>query len=158
MNRTIKDATVRRFCSHLADFVQAYNFAKRLKTLRDVDGKRRLETLDQLLVDDIGNPKPIKNARHRDQHIVLAATISGTYWSVTGSRTTRASKPRRLAPIARSADRRLLADPVLDPSGRTAPPGRAVASLRRGFCSMRGCSARYPSRLPLIAAAGCGHS
>ena len=42
MNRTIKDATVRRFYyethdqlrSHLADFVHAYNFAKRLKTLK----------------------------------------------------------------------------------------------------------------------------
>ena len=42
MNRTIKDATVKRFYyethdelrSHLADFVSAYNFAKRLKTLK----------------------------------------------------------------------------------------------------------------------------
>jgi transposase InsO family protein len=42
MNRTIKDATVRRFHYddheqlrvHLTDFVQAYNFAKRLKTLK----------------------------------------------------------------------------------------------------------------------------
>ena len=42
MNRTIKDATVKRFHydthdelrSHLADFVSAYNFAKRLKTLK----------------------------------------------------------------------------------------------------------------------------
>ena len=42
MNRTIKEATVRRFHydthnqlrSHLADFVIAYNFAKRLKTLK----------------------------------------------------------------------------------------------------------------------------
>lgn len=42
MNRTIKDATVRRFYyesheqlyRHLADFVSAYNFARRLKTLR----------------------------------------------------------------------------------------------------------------------------
>jgi len=41
MNRTIKDATVKRFFydnhaqlrSHLSDFVLAYNFAKRLKTL-----------------------------------------------------------------------------------------------------------------------------
>ena len=41
MNRTIKDATVKRFYyethtelrAHLADFVSAYNFAKRLKTL-----------------------------------------------------------------------------------------------------------------------------
>ena len=42
MNRTIKDATVRRIHdeshdqlrTHLADFVAAYNFARRLKTLR----------------------------------------------------------------------------------------------------------------------------
>ncbi len=42
MNRTIKEATVKRFHStthdqlrtHLADFVAAYNFARRLKTLR----------------------------------------------------------------------------------------------------------------------------
>jgi transposase InsO family protein len=42
MNRTIKDATVKRFHyethnelrSHLSDFVSAYNFAKRLKTLK----------------------------------------------------------------------------------------------------------------------------
>ena len=42
MNRTIKDATVRRYPyathdqlrTHLADFVMAYNFARRLKTLR----------------------------------------------------------------------------------------------------------------------------
>ena len=41
MNRTIKEATVKRFhydthdqlTSHLADFVLAYNFARRLKTL-----------------------------------------------------------------------------------------------------------------------------
>lgn len=42
MNRTIKDATVKRFYyeshsqlrQHLADFVSAYNFARRLKTLK----------------------------------------------------------------------------------------------------------------------------
>ena len=42
MNRTIKEATVKRFhydthdqlTSHLADFVSAYNFARRLKTLK----------------------------------------------------------------------------------------------------------------------------
>ena len=41
MNRTIKDATVKRFhCdsngqlrTHLEDFMAAYNFARRLKTL-----------------------------------------------------------------------------------------------------------------------------
>ena len=42
MNRTIKEATVKRFYyethsqlrQHLADFIDAYNFARRLKTLR----------------------------------------------------------------------------------------------------------------------------
>ncbi len=42
MNRTLKDATVKRYFyethdelrNHLGDFVQAYNFARRLKTLR----------------------------------------------------------------------------------------------------------------------------
>ena len=42
MNRTIKEATVRRYYydshdrlrGHLADFLGAYNFAKRLKTLK----------------------------------------------------------------------------------------------------------------------------
>ena len=42
MNRTIKDATVRRFYyeshdqlrRHLANFVSAYNFGRRLKTLK----------------------------------------------------------------------------------------------------------------------------
>lgn len=42
MNRTLKDATVRRYYydthdqlrRHLADFLTAYNFARRLKTLR----------------------------------------------------------------------------------------------------------------------------
>ena len=42
MNRTIKEATVKRFhydthdqlASHLADFVPAYNFARRLKTFK----------------------------------------------------------------------------------------------------------------------------
>lgn len=44
MNRTIKDATVKRFHydshdqlrSHLQDFVSAYNFGRRLKTLKGV--------------------------------------------------------------------------------------------------------------------------
>jgi hypothetical protein len=43
MNRTIKDATVKRYFygthsqlkAHLTDFLRAYNFARRLKTLKD---------------------------------------------------------------------------------------------------------------------------
>jgi hypothetical protein len=42
MNRTIKEATVKRFFydtheqlkAHLSDFIAAYNFARRLRTLR----------------------------------------------------------------------------------------------------------------------------
>jgi Integrase core domain len=42
MNRTLKEATVKRYYyethdqlrSHLADFISAYNFARRLKTLK----------------------------------------------------------------------------------------------------------------------------
>ena len=56
MNRTIKDATVKRFHyddhdqlrSHLADFVSAYNFGRRLKTLKGPHTLRvHLQTLDR---------------------------------------------------------------------------------------------------------------
>ena len=50
MNRTIKDATVKRFHyethlqlrTHLADFLAAYNFARRLKTLNGLTEPRRV--------------------------------------------------------------------------------------------------------------------
>jgi hypothetical protein len=50
MNRTIKDATVKRFFyethsqlqSHLSDFLTAYNFAKRLKTLKGLTPYKHL--------------------------------------------------------------------------------------------------------------------
>jgi oligopeptide/dipeptide ABC transporter ATP-binding protein len=55
MNRTIKDATVKRFHydthdelrSHLADFVSAYNFAKRLKTLKGLTPYEYMQSLDK---------------------------------------------------------------------------------------------------------------
>jgi len=55
MNRTIKDATVKRFYyeshsqlrQHLADFVSAYNYARRLKTLNGLTALRvLLQNLD----------------------------------------------------------------------------------------------------------------
>jgi transposase InsO family protein len=55
MSRTVKDATVKRFsyeshgrwCQHLADFVAAYNFARRLTTLRGLNPLRsHLQSLD----------------------------------------------------------------------------------------------------------------
>ena len=50
MNRTLKDATVRRYNydshrqlrDHLAAFLEAYNFAKRLKTLRSLTPYQRI--------------------------------------------------------------------------------------------------------------------
>jgi hypothetical protein len=55
MNRTIKDATVKRYFydthdqlrAHLQNFVDAYNFARRLKTLRGLTPIRiHLQSLD----------------------------------------------------------------------------------------------------------------
>jgi RNA-directed DNA polymerase len=54
MNRTIKEATVRRFHydshdqlrTHLADFLAAYNFARRLKTLGGLALRTHLQNLD----------------------------------------------------------------------------------------------------------------
>ena len=55
MNRTIKDATVKRYFyethdqlrTHLRDFVDAYNFGRRLKTLKGLTPLRvRLQTMD----------------------------------------------------------------------------------------------------------------
>jgi hypothetical protein len=63
MNRTIKDATVKRFHhgsreqlgTHLADFVAAYNSARRLKTLR---GLTPCETICKAWAD-----KPFRSTR-----------------------------------------------------------------------------------------------
>jgi transposase InsO family protein len=57
MNRTIKEATVKRYYhethgqlrQHLADFVAAYNFARRLKTLRELTP---YETICKAWTDD----------------------------------------------------------------------------------------------------------
>lgn len=54
MNRTIKDATVKRLYyethdqlrTHLADFVTAYNFARRLKTLKTLKTLKGLTPYD----------------------------------------------------------------------------------------------------------------
>jgi transposase InsO family protein len=54
MNRTLKDATVKRYFyethdqlrAHLRDFVDAYNFARRLKTLKGLTIRVRLQSLD----------------------------------------------------------------------------------------------------------------
>jgi transposase InsO family protein len=54
MNRTIKDATVKRYFYethdelrvHLRDFVDAYNFARRLKTLKGLSPLRKMPGLN----------------------------------------------------------------------------------------------------------------
>ena len=78
MNRTIKEATVKRyhyethnqFRQHLTDFVAAYNFARRLKTLRS-----HLQSMDGLAGKTL--------------HIKPAPSIAGTkhlalLWQVVG--------------------------------------------------------------------------
>jgi len=59
MNRTLKEATVQRYYyesheqlrAHLADFLAAYNFAKRLKTLR---GLTPHESVCKICTEDPG--------------------------------------------------------------------------------------------------------
>jgi hypothetical protein len=66
MNRTIKDATLKRFHydsheqlrTHLADFMAAYNFARRLKTLGGLTPYKYIckictSELDQFILDPI---------------------------------------------------------------------------------------------------------
>ena len=66
MNRTIKEATVKRFHydshnhlrTHLADFLAAYNFARRLKTLKGLTPyeyicKIRTSGPDRFILDPI---------------------------------------------------------------------------------------------------------
>jgi hypothetical protein len=66
MSRTIKEATVKRFHyqshdqlrTHLADFVAAYNFARRLKTLSDLTSYEHIANIwtsqpDRLIVNPI---------------------------------------------------------------------------------------------------------
>ena len=72
MNRTIKDATVKRFYyesndqlrQHLADFVAAYNFARRLKTLK---GLTPYESSANAGQKSPSASLPIRTTNHRDQ-------------------------------------------------------------------------------------------
>jgi hypothetical protein len=68
MNRTIKEATVKRYYyetheqlrQHLTDFLAAYNFARRLKTLR---GLTPYEAICKAWTDDPG--RFISNPHHQ---------------------------------------------------------------------------------------------
>lgn len=72
MNRTIKDATVKRFHydnhdqfrQHLDDFVAAYNFARRLKTLR---GLTPYEAICKAWTDEPQGSSMIHTTKLRDQ-------------------------------------------------------------------------------------------
>ena len=78
MNRTIKDATVKRFYyeshdqlrQHLADFVSAYNFARRLKTLR---GLTPYEAICKAWTDE---PSRFRTTRFRDQTVKLCSMVA----------------------------------------------------------------------------------
>lgn len=87
MNRTIKDATVKRYHydshdqlrTHLADFIAAYNFARRLKTLSASHTLRiRLQGLDFRAGQF--NPKPDQtNAGTEQLEILPSRVVDGTF-------------------------------------------------------------------------------
>src|SRR3546814_2011408 len=68
MNRTIKEATVKRFHyddhgqlrRHLADFLDAYNFARRLKTSRASHPTNTSANAGQRSLNDSGSIQSIK--------------------------------------------------------------------------------------------------
>ena len=85
MNRTIKEATVKRFSyethkrlrSHLADFVAAYNFAKRLKTLKGLTPyeyicKAWTKEPEHFTLDPIHQMPGLNNSRLRDLFLSYA--------------------------------------------------------------------------------------
>ncbi|CUU20875.1 Mobile element protein CDS [Bradyrhizobium sp.] len=71
MNRTLKEATIRRYHyeyhqqlrDHLAAFLDAYNFAKRLKTLQGFTPYERTEKLGRTTPSDSDT---IQSTSHRD--------------------------------------------------------------------------------------------
>ena len=103
MNRTIKDATVKRYHyddhhqlrTHLNDFISAYNFARRLKTLKGLTpyeyickiwtNEPERFRLDQLHQMPGLNSKCFRHFRPRlvlKTKPVSHQTNSGTRWSV----------------------------------------------------------------------------
>ena len=77
MNRTIKEATVKRYHydthdqlrQHLGDFVAAYNFARRLKTLKSLTPYEPFAKRGSKSHTDLRQTRPIK---YRDQTPSLA--------------------------------------------------------------------------------------
>lgn len=71
MNRTIKEATVKRYHyerdnqleSHLADFINAYNYARRLKTLK---GLTPYEYICKISTEDPNRFNSIRSTTCRD--------------------------------------------------------------------------------------------
>lgn len=80
MNRTIKEATVKRYHyethdqlrQHLTNFLAAYNFARRLKTLR---GLTPYEAICKAWTDDAVGSSQIRTTNRRDQTPSAAHTI-----------------------------------------------------------------------------------
>ena len=93
MNRTIKDATVKRFHydshnqlrQHLADFVAAYNFARRLKTLR---GLTPYEAICKAWTDEPFRSHSTRTIKFRDQ---TSSKRNGTLYTCVTS-----NLPRRV--------------------------------------------------------------
>jgi hypothetical protein len=82
MNRTLKDATVRRYYydthdqlrGHLGDFLAAYNFARRLKTLRGLTPYVHLQDLDKRAATLQARPTPPNaGTKHLDPVLTLGS-------------------------------------------------------------------------------------
>ncbi len=139
MNRTIKEATVKRFHydshdqlrQHLADFVAAYNFARRLKSLR---GLTPYEAICKAWTDD---PSRFTNDPHHQ--------IPGPNTYITGQnlRVDGGSPGRCRAPRRRGIVHRLDPAPV-EPGQRRLH--RLAADHQAGAISARGTSTKARSR------------
>ena len=68
MNRTIKEATVKcyhydrheQLKTHLSDFINAYNYARRFKTLKGLTPYEYRQSMEQKTPNDLNSIQPIK--------------------------------------------------------------------------------------------------
>jgi hypothetical protein len=88
MNRTIKDATVKRYFydthdqlrAHLRDFVGAYNFARRLKTLKgltpyEFNGKAWTSEPQRLTISPLQQNAGTKHLGSSSAHVRNASSL-----------------------------------------------------------------------------------
>ncbi|ANK95489.1 IS481 family insertion sequence transposase domain-containing protein (plasmid) [Rhizobium sp. N6212] len=121
MNRTIKDATVRRFYyeshdqlrQHLADFVAAYNFGRRLKTLKGLTPyeficKAWASQPERSTLDPLQQMPGLNKTRTSDARLPIRRRLATIYIGVFSSQKSfRPVAPEALRPShPRSSDPR----------------------------------------------------